>query len=86
VQGPAALDSAGFGHAALPYRTPAEFAAGVLPFVEAGAEAGVPVVVASHGRNLQLLRGRLDGLGERVAFADLASIGPNPGRLLGWMQ
>jgi len=43
-------------------------------------------MVASQGNNLQLLRAQLDGLGERVAFADLTSIGPNPGRLLGWMR
>jgi anti-sigma regulatory factor (Ser/Thr protein kinase) len=86
MQGPEAPDSAGFVHAALFYRTRAEFTSGVLPFVAAGAEAGVPVVVASQGRNLRLLRARLAGLGERVAFADLASVGPNPGRLLSWMQ
>ena len=86
MQGPAALDSARFVHAALFYRTRAEFTSGVLPFAEAGAKAGVPVMVASQGRNLELMRARLDGLGERVAFADLASIGPNPARLLGWMQ
>jgi anti-sigma regulatory factor (Ser/Thr protein kinase) len=86
VQDPGALDSAGFAHAALVYRTPAEFTAGVVAFVEAGAAAGEPVVVASQGASLRLLRAELDGLGERVAFADLASIGLNPGRLLGWMQ
>jgi anti-sigma regulatory factor (Ser/Thr protein kinase) len=85
VQHPGALDAAGFVHAALVYRTPAEFTAGVLPFVEAGAAAREPVMVASQGRNLRLLRAELDGLSERVTFADLTSIGPNPGRLLGWM-
>jgi anti-sigma regulatory factor (Ser/Thr protein kinase) len=86
VQDPGAPGTGGFGHAALFYRTPAEFTAGVLPYVKAGAAAREPVMVASHGRNLQLLRAQLDGLGERVAFADLTSIGPNPGRLLGWMR
>jgi len=86
MQGADVLGSAGFAHAALLYRTPAEFTAGVLPFVETGVKAGAPVVVACQGRDLQLLRAQLDGLGERVAFADLASIAPNPGRLLGWMQ
>jgi anti-sigma regulatory factor (Ser/Thr protein kinase) len=86
VQDPGALDAAGFRHAALLYQTPAEFTAGVLPFVEAGVAAREAVMVASHGRNLQLLRAKLDGLGEWVAFADLATIGPNPGRLLGWMR
>jgi len=86
VQDPGAPDAAGFAHAALVYRTPAEFTAGVLPFVEAGAAAREAVMVASQGRNLRLLRAQLDGLGERVAFADLTSVGPNPGRLLGWMR
>ena len=85
MQDPGALHASGFAHAALFYRTPAEFTAGVLPFVEAGAAAREPVVVASHGRNLRLLRVQLNGLGERIAFTDLTSIGPNPGRLLGWM-
>ena len=83
---PGAPHAAGFVHAALFYRTPAEFTAGVLPYVEAAVAAGEPVMVASQGRNLQLLRTQLDGLGERVAFADLTSIGPNPGRLLGWLR
>jgi len=86
MQDPGAPGADGFLHAALFYRTPAEFTAGVLPYVEAGAAAREPVMVASQGRNLQLLRAQLDGLGERVAFADLTSIGPNPGRLLGWMR
>ena len=86
MQGPGALGTDGFVHAALFYRTPAEFTAGVLPYVEAATAAREPVMVASQGRNLELLRAQLDGLGERVTFADLASIGPNPGRLLGWMR
>jgi anti-sigma regulatory factor (Ser/Thr protein kinase) len=77
--------AAGFAHAALLYQTPAEFTAGVLPFVQAGAEAGEPVMVASRGRNLAVLRARLDGLGERVSFTDLDSVGANPARLLGWL-
>ena len=86
MQDPGAPDPAGFAHAALVYRTPAEFTAGVLPFVEAGAAAREAVMVASQGHNLRLLRAQMDGLGERVAFADLTSVGPNPGRLLGWMR
>jgi len=86
VQDPGEPDAAGFVHAALFYQTPAEFTAGVLPYVEAGVAAGEPVMVASQGRNLRLLRARLDGMGERVAFTDLTSVGPNPGRLLGWMR
>ncbi len=81
-----APDAAGFVHAALVYRTPAEFTAGVLPFVEEGAAAREAVMVASQGANLRLLRAQLDGMGERVAFADLTSSGPNPRRLLGWMR
>jgi anti-sigma regulatory factor (Ser/Thr protein kinase) len=86
VQDAGAIDADGFVHAALFYRTPAEYTAGVLPYVEAGVAAREPVMVVSQGRNLQLLRAQLNGLGERVAFADLTGIGPNPGRLLGWIQ
>jgi anti-sigma regulatory factor (Ser/Thr protein kinase) len=86
VHDPGAPHAAGFVHAALFYRTPAEFTAGVLPYVGAAVAIGEPVVVASHGRNLQLLRSQLDGLGELVVFTDLTSIGANPGRLLGWMR
>jgi anti-sigma regulatory factor (Ser/Thr protein kinase) len=86
VQDAEAVDADGFVHAALFYRTPAEYTAGVLPYVEAGVAASEPVMVVSQGRNLQLLRARLNGLGERVVFADLTGIGPNPGRLLGWIQ
>jgi len=86
VQDAGAIDADGFVHAALFYRTSAEYTAGVLPYVEAGVAAREPVMVASQGRNLQLLRAQLNGLGERVAFADLTGIGQNPGRLLGWMR
>lgn len=86
MQDPRVLSIAGFAHIALQYRSATEFSAGVLPFVEAGVKAGEPVLVAAQGSNLRLLRDQLDGLGRRVAFTDLVSIGPNPGRLLSWMR
>ena len=86
MKDPRAPGVAGFEHIALLYQSAAEFTAGVLPFVEAGAKAAEPVVVAAQGSSLRVLRAQLAGLGDRVAFTDLVSIGPNPGRLLGWMR
>ena len=67
-----APDAAGFVHDALVYRTPAEFTAGVLPFVEAGAAAREAVKAkgkkprkAASGQREMLLP--ISGSGKRAA-------------------
>jgi anti-sigma regulatory factor (Ser/Thr protein kinase) len=76
-----AVDARGLRHAALLYRTQDELAGPVTEFVEAGVRARDAVLVTSAAPVLPALRAMLDGHGEQVAWADLASIGSNPRRL-----
>jgi anti-sigma regulatory factor (Ser/Thr protein kinase) len=69
-------------HAALLYASPDEFAAGVAGFVQAAAQAGDPVLVASVGTSLDVLQPRLDGHGGLVTWVDMRGIGLNPARLI----
>ena len=68
-------------HAAFLYRTQAEFATAVLDFIEAGVNAGEPVLVAATGPNLHRLRGRLDHQNGILTWADMSSTGSNPRRV-----
>jgi anti-sigma regulatory factor (Ser/Thr protein kinase) len=72
----------GFHHAALLYRGSDDYVAAVTTFVRRAAEQSEPVLVAVPGTNLDLLRGALTGLGDRVNFADMTVAGRNPGRIL----
>ena len=73
-------------HGAFFYRTPAEFAAAVLGFVQDGVDAGDAVLVAATGPSLVQLRAQLDGLSERVTWADMAGTGVNPRRITATMR
>jgi hypothetical protein len=64
------------------YRGLDEFEKMACDFAEAGARAGVPVMIACAEQGLGRLRARLDGLGECVTWADMADIGANPNRLI----
>jgi anti-sigma regulatory factor (Ser/Thr protein kinase) len=72
----------GLRHAALPYASSGEFAAGVAGFVETAVQTGGPVLVACAGPGLDVLRPRLNSHGALVAWADMARIGLNPARLI----
>lgn len=69
-------------HDGLLYRTPAEYLAGVLPFLHAGLTADDPVFVAVPGPNLALLQDGLDDDRASVQFADMTLVGRNPGRII----
>lgn len=69
-------------HEALLYRTPAEFVAGILPFVRAGLAAGEPVLVAVPGANLSALRASLNGSAAAIEQVDMVDAGRNPGRII----
>lgn len=73
---------AGFWHAALLHRGVAEFEAAACEFAKTAARVGAAVLIACPARSLGRLRARLDGLGDRVTWADMADIAPNPGRLI----
>jgi MEDS: MEthanogen/methylotroph, DcmR Sensory domain len=76
----------GLRHAALLYASSGEFAVGVAGFVERAVQAGGPVLVACAGPGLDVLRPRLHGHGALVTWADMASTGLNPARLIDMIQ
>jgi anti-sigma regulatory factor (Ser/Thr protein kinase) len=78
----AAATGEGFVHEALFYAGDEEYLAGTVAFVHAGLEAGEAMMVAVPGPRLELLRGSLDGVGERVRFVDMREFGRNPARLI----
>lgn len=73
-------------HAGLLYANSGEFAVGVAGFVEAAVQIGDPVLVACAGPGLDVLRPRLNSRGVLVTWADMASIGLNPARLIDMIQ
>ena len=64
MDGAAGADLERFRRAAFLYRTPAEFTAAVLEFIEAGVSAGEAVLVAAAGPVLHQLRAQLDRHGQ----------------------
>jgi hypothetical protein len=69
-------------HEALFYRDAEDYAAGTLPFIEAGLANGEPVLVAVPAQNVELVRDQLGGRCGRVRFVDMAHAGRNPGRII----
>src|SRR5215471_5261380 len=67
-----------FGHAAVFYRSTAEYLDAVLGFVAGGLERAEPVFVAVPGPKAGLLREHLGGQAGRVSFADMTELGANP--------
>ena len=77
----------GFRHEALFYEDQEDLLARVVPFVREGAEADEAVLVALPEPRLGALKAELGTAAERVTFADMASVGRNPGRILSvWDQ
>jgi anti-sigma regulatory factor (Ser/Thr protein kinase) len=75
-----ALD--GFRHESLLYSGDDEFLAGALPAIEQALQAGQPVLVAATPEKNAVLRGALRRRARAVTFADVASLGRNPARLI----
>jgi anti-sigma regulatory factor (Ser/Thr protein kinase) len=75
-------ESSGLWHAALFHRGAAEFETRACHFAEDAVRAGAAVLVVGPGTSLASLRRRLDGLGDRVTWADASEWGANPGRLI----
>jgi anti-sigma regulatory factor (Ser/Thr protein kinase) len=71
-----------FDHPALLYRDAAEYLAGTTAFVRSALDADQPVLVAVPGVNLRVLRDALSDAGDRIAYADMAEAGRNPGRII----
>jgi hypothetical protein len=86
VAEPAQGRVSGLRHAGLLYASSGEFAVGVAGFVETAVQADGPVLVACAGPGPDLLRPRLNIHGALVTWADMASIGLNPARLIDMIQ
>jgi anti-sigma regulatory factor (Ser/Thr protein kinase) len=77
----------GFRHEALFYEGHDDFLARVVPFVSEGAEGGEAVLVALPEPRLGALKAELGPVADNVAFADIETVGRNPGRILSvWDQ
>lgn len=74
--------SSEFWHAALFHRDAAEMETHARLFAEDAARSGAAVLVLGPASSLSGLRARLDGLGDRVTWADTADVGANPGQLI----
>src|SRR6187200_2985300 len=77
------LDSPGYRHEALFYRGDEEFLAGTVPLVREAVSADVAVLVALPIARARVLRMALGPEARRVGFADMETLGRNPGRIIG---
>jgi anti-sigma regulatory factor (Ser/Thr protein kinase) len=80
---PEAGDRRGFSHEALLYSGTAEFLAGIRSFLAPAVAAGDPVLALLPPPEAETLSQELAGTAASVTFADIASIGANPARLIG---
>jgi anti-sigma regulatory factor (Ser/Thr protein kinase) len=71
-----------FRHDAVFYDGTEDFVGQLVPFIRGGVDAGEPVLVVVSAAKIDLLRDELDGAGDRVRFADMATVGTNPARII----
>ena len=71
-----------FRHEAFLYAGAEGFLRGTVPFIEAGLEAGEPVLVVVGAAKIEQLRSELGRDASEVAFADMAEVGRNPARII----
>ncbi len=79
------MDEAGGGvlsHTALFYRSRPEYASRIAAFVEAGLDLGEPAFIALRGDRAAAVAACLDGAPGEVVFADMATLGRNPARII----
>jgi anti-sigma regulatory factor (Ser/Thr protein kinase) len=76
-----ALDG-GFRHEAFLYVDEGDFLAGTAAFIRDAVAAGEPILVAVDAIKIDALRAVLDGDAATVQFADGASLGRNPARII----
>jgi anti-sigma regulatory factor (Ser/Thr protein kinase) len=84
--GAATLDRAAatgrFRHEALLYRDDDDFLGAALPFIEAGQDAGEPVLVMVGPARLDALRRQVDRERGAVKLVDMTGVGENPARII----
>ncbi len=71
-----------FAHPVLFYRGEEQYAAGTVPFLRDGLDAGEAVAVAVPGPHLDLIRAGLGAGADGVRFLDMTEVGRNPGRII----
>lgn len=71
-----------FRHEAFLYAGAAAFLDGTVPFIEAGLDAGEPVLVVVGREKIGWLRDELGRDAASVRFADMAEVGRNPARMI----
>jgi anti-sigma regulatory factor (Ser/Thr protein kinase) len=69
-------------HAALFYRSQAEYAGRIAAFVLAGLDRGEPALIALPSGRAAAIAASLDGAPGEVAFADMTELGRNPARII----
>jgi anti-sigma regulatory factor (Ser/Thr protein kinase) len=76
-----------FRHEALLYSGGPGFLAGTVPFIEEGVAGGEAVLVVVSAAKIEALRAALGAGADKVTFADMASVGRNPARIIPrWRQ
>jgi anti-sigma regulatory factor (Ser/Thr protein kinase) len=73
---------AAFRHEALLYSGDDGFLAGTIPFLSDAIDAEQPALVVVSAARIAMLREALAGSGDYIFFADMASIGRNPARII----
>lgn len=71
-----------FRHDALIYSDPQEFLEGTVPFLRAALEAEEPALVAVSQSQTALLKAELGDAAAEIRFADMETLGRNPGRII----
>ena len=79
-------DVTGYRHEAFLYSGLAEFLSGTLSFIRRAVSAGDPILVMVSGEKIGLLRQQLGAGAKNVTFADMASVGDNPARIIAAWQ
>jgi len=74
--------STGFRHEALLYDGEDQFISRSVPFIQQGLLAGEAVLVVVNRPKIELLEGSLGDQSGDVSFADMASVGSNPARII----
>ncbi|MEX2420389.1 MAG: sensor histidine kinase [Actinomycetota bacterium] len=72
----------GFRHEALFYGGSGAFVERITPFLQAGVDAGEPILVVLDTGKIELLRSALNGRADHIRFEDMAEVGSNPARII----
>jgi anti-sigma regulatory factor (Ser/Thr protein kinase) len=76
-----------FRHEAFLYRDRAEFLDGTAAFIRDAVDRDDPILVVVDEVKIDTLRSTLDTDADRVQFADMATVGRNPARIIpAWQQ